>query len=329
MSALASRGRGEELLAGFVSVVPLLVFLALLVYFGVRAPGFLEPATLILILKQAIPTAVLGAGLSVVVIGGGDDVVAGGIDLSVPSIAVLSAAIIASQLALHGASIALALPLGFLAAVVAGVTNALLVTRIGLTPLLATLASSTAFIGLSKLVTANRRIDLSDPLIVALRDDTLAGLPIGLLAAAALVAIAVVLVHRTRWGLRLQAVGGNRDAAVIAGLDTRRFIAETFLIAAVFGGFASLFVLARGSGSTPGIAETLLMETVLATFLGAAFSPRRVVTVWGAALGAVLVSALSIGFGSVGVDVFWTGCVKGVLILVVVAASAVARRART
>ena len=294
-----------------------------------RAPGFLEPATLILILKQAIPTAVLGVGLSVVVIGGGDDVVAGGIDLSVPSIAVLSAAIIASQLALHGASMALALPLGFLAAVAAGVTNALLVTRIGLTPLLATLASSTAFIGLSKLVTANRRIDLSDPLIVALRDDTLAGLPIGLLAAAALVAIAIVLVHRTRWGLRLQAVGGNRDAAVIAGLDTRRFIAETFLIAAVFGGFASLFVLARGSGSTPGIAETLLMETVLATFLGAAFSPRRVVTVWGAATGAVLVSALSIGFGSVGVDVFWTGCVKGVLILVVVAASAVARRART
>lgn len=329
MSALVAQGRGQGVLAGFVSAVPLLVFLALLVYFGVRAPGFLEPATLILILKQAIPTAVLGVGLSFVVIGGGDDVVAGGIDLSVPSIAVLSAAIIADQLALHEASMALALPLGFLAAVAAGLTNALLVTRVGMTPLLATLASSTAFVGLSKLVTANRRIDLSDPLIVALRDDTLAGLPVGLMAAAALILLAIALVHRTRWGLRLQAVGGNRDAAVIAGLDTRRFIAQTFLIAGVFGGFASVFVLARGSGSTPGIAETLLMETVLATFLGAAFSPRRVVTAWGAALGAILVSALSIGFGSVGVDVFWTGCVKGVLILVVVAAAAVARRTQT
>lgn len=328
MSALATPS-GRGLPTAVVAAVPLLVFLALLGYFGVRAPGFLDPATLVLILKQAIPTAVLGVGLSFVVIGGGDDVVAGGIDLSVPSIAVLSAAIIADQLAFHGTGTLTAVLLGFLAAVVAGACNAVLVTRIGMTPLLATLASSTAFIGLSKLVTANRRIDLADPLIVTLRDDTVLGLPVGLLIAAVLVAIAIAAVHRSRWGLRLQAVGGNRDAAVIAGLDTRRFVAQSFLIAGVFGGFASLFVLARGSGSTPGVAETLLMETVLATFLGAAFSPRRIVTVWGGVLGAILVSALSIGFGSVGVDVFWTGCVKGVLILLVVAASAVARRRRT
>ncbi len=328
MSALTAPDR-RGLATALASAVPLLIFLALLAYFGVRAPGFLEPATLVLVLKQAIPTAVLGVGLSVVVIGGGDDVVAGGIDLSVPSIAVLSAAIIADQLAFHGTGILPAVLLGVLAAVAAGACNAILVTRIGMTPLLATLASSTAFIGLSKLVTANRRIDLADPLIVTLRDGTVAGLPIGLVAAAFVVAIAIAAVHRSRWGLRLQAVGGNRDAAVIAGLDTRRFVAQSFLIAGIFGGFASLFVLARGSGSTPGVAETLLMEMVLATFLGAAFSPRRVVTVWGAVLGAILVSALSIGFGSVGVDVFWTGCVKGGLILIVVAVAALARRRRT
>ena len=82
-----------------------------------------------------------------------------------------------------------------------------------------------------------------------------------------------------------------------------------------------MFVLARGSGSSPGSEESLLLEMVLATFLGAAFSPRRVVTVWGAILGAVLVSALSVGFISIGVNVFWTGCIKGGLILLVVASA--------
>jgi ribose transport system permease protein len=71
-----------------------------------------------------------------------------------------------------------------------------------------------------------------------------------------------------------------------------------------------------------------MLEMVLATFLGAAFSPRRVVTMWGAVLGAVLVTAISIGFKSMGVDVFWTGLIKGALIVVVVALSTLAQRKR-
>ena len=97
------------------------------------------------------------------------------------------------------------------------------------------------------------------------------------------------------------------------------------MIAALAGGVGSTFVLAQSSGYAPGVEENLLLEMVLATFLGAAFSPRRIVTVWGAVLGAVLVAALSIGFGSAGVNIFWTGCIKGALILVVVASSALSR----
>jgi ribose transport system permease protein len=89
-----------------------------------------------------------------------------------------------------------------------------------------------------------------------------------------------------------------------------------------------MFVLARGSGSSPGTEDNLLLEMVLATFLGAAFSPRRKVTIWGAALGAVLVTMLSVGFKSIGVNVFWTGCIKGSLILIVVASAAATARGR-
>ena len=82
-------------------------------------------------------------------------------------------------------------------------------------------------------------------------------------------------------------------------------------------------ILARGSGSSPGSEETLLVEMVLATFLGATFSPRRVVTVWGAMLGALLVNALSNGLALMRVDIFWIGGIKGVLILLVLATAAI------
>jgi len=138
--------------------------------------------------------------------------------------------------------------------------------------------------------------------------------------------ISFTAMHRTRWGINLQAVGGSRDAAETSGISAPKFVSQSFILAAFTGGLAGMFLLARGSGFTPGSEENLLLEMVLATFLGAAFSPRRVVTLWGAVLGAVLVAALSLGFKSIGVNVFWTGCIKGALILLVVASSSLSAR---
>ena len=76
------------------------------------------------------------------------------------------------------------------------------------------------------------------------------------------------------------------------------------------------------------VTEDILLDMVLATFVGAAFSPRRVVTVPGAMLGALLVKALGSGFQLLNVDIFKVGMVKGILILIVVASAALDVRRR-
>jgi len=309
-----------------ISNAPLIIFLVLLSYLGVAAPNLLEPTTINLMLKQSIPTVIVCLGLATVVVAGGDDVVSGGIDLSIPATAVLCAGIIADQLTNHGAPIYLAIIMACGAALSMGVLNAVLVVFIGMTPLLATLASSVAAVGVTKVITSSRRINVDHPFVVFIRDETVSGIPAAVLIATLFVVVFSFAVHRTRWGMQLQAVGGSREAAEVSGISSTRLIAQSFVIAAIAGGLASVFVLARGSGSTPGSEENLLLEMVLATFLGAAFSPRRIVTVWGAVLGAVLVSVLSVGFKSIGVDVFWTGCIKGSLILIVVASAAYSGR---
>ncbi len=309
---------------GFTGYLPFLVFILMLGYLGYSAPNLLTAESIDLILRQSVPTVVVCLGLAVVVIAGGDDVVSGGIDLSIPAAAVLAAAIIADQLTNHGTAFVPALSMAMCAAMLVGVVNAFLVVRVGMTPLLATLATSVATVGITKVVTASRRINVDHPTIVGLRDNELYGLSVGVLLTMVLVVIFYAAVHRSKWGMNLQAVGGNRDAADISGIPVRRMLAQSFVVASMAGGLASVFILARGSGSSPGSEENLLLEMILATFLGAAFSPRRVVTLWGAVLGAVLVTALSIGFKSIGVNVFWTGCIKGALILFVVATAALA-----
>jgi ribose transport system permease protein len=279
-------------------------------------------------LKQAVPTVVVSLGLAVVIMTGGDDVVSGGIDLSIPAAAIIAAAIIADQVTNHGTLLPIALVFALLAAIMVGVLNAFLVVVIRMTPLLATLATSVAVVGITKVITQSKRINVTDPFIVFLRDGTVIGLSAGVVAAGLLTLIYWFLMHRTRWGMQAQATGGGREAAEVSGISTKAYQTISFFLAACTGFLASMFVLARGSGSSPGTEDNLLLEMVLATFLGAAFSPRRKVTIWGAALGAVLVTMLSVGFKSIGVNVFWTGCIKGGLILIVVASAAATARGR-
>lgn len=308
-----------------LDMLPITVFIILFFYLSINSTNFLSLPTFELILKQAVPTIILSLGLATVIIAGGDDVVSGGIDLSIPAVAIICAAIVANQVTNHQTSLLWGLSLAFVAAGIVGGLNAVLVVWLRMTPLLATLATSVAVVGVTKVITESRRIGISDPTIIFLRDGDIFDIAAGIVLTVFVALVFWHLVHRTKWGMNLQATGGSRDAAKVSGIPTDHFVVASFMLSALAGWIASSFVLARGSGSSPGSEETLLLEMVLATFLGAAFSPRRVVTLWGAVLGAVLVSALSVGFISIGVNVFWTGCIKGTLILLVVASAAAGR----
>jgi len=328
MSAMLQAPQGRLWAARAASHAALIVLALLLAYLAIRAPNFLDAQNISAILRQSAPLAILACALSVVVIGGGDDVVSGGIDLSIPAAAVLGAAILSYQITIGGIAFWPALALTIPAVLAVGIANALLVVAIGLTPLLATLATSVAVSGLTKLITSNRRIDVSDPQIDWIRDGNIAGLPASMGLALAVFIVLAFLVHRTSWGAHLQAIGASRSVASFTGLPSRRSVAISYLLASGAAGVAAIAILARGSGSSPGTEEPLLLEMLLATFLGAAFSRRRLVTVWGALLGAVLVTALSTGFALLQVNIFWVSGIKGCLILLVLIAAVLNERLR-
>ncbi|NIZ13135.1 ABC transporter permease [Phaeobacter sp. HF9A] len=312
-------------LATLVGFLPLIIFLALLLYVGLNAPNFMTVVNLKLVLAQSLPVVLSVIGLSAVVMAGGDDVVSGGIDLSTPATAVLCAGIV-SVMTTAGQPLLIAAGASLIACMLVGVVNAVLITRLRMAPLLATLAMFVAVVGINNVITARKRLNLAAESIASLRQDFVFGIPLGILLVAVLALLAYHFLHRSKWGLNLQAAGGSRDAAEISGIRVDRLVAQTYLLAAFMGFVTGFFMLARANGYSPGAQDNLMLEMVLATFLGAAFSPRRIVTVWGAILGAVLVAAISIGLKTIGVNVFWTDLIKGALIVIVVALSAISER---
>jgi ribose transport system permease protein len=305
---------------------PLLMFALVLGYIALRSTAFLSASNLMSSLTQAAPIAILSFGLAAVVMGGGDDVVSGGIDLSIPATAAMATAIVSDQLTNAGSSLASALLLALVAALVVGLVNAVLITVVGLTSILATLATYATVVGIVRVVTQNRRINVDHASIVFFRDEQLLGVPMVVVLMLICYAAFGFLLHRTAFGMHTQAVGGSRDAAETSGIRSRPHIASTFLIASVAAAIAAIALTARGSGMSPGIDERLMIDMVLATFLGAAFSLRNVVTVTGALLGAILVALLSNGLILLRVDNSWVDGMKGALILVVVASAAMQNR---
>lgn len=307
----------RQRLSLFIDKTPLLIFAVLLLFLCLQAPYFFSWQNITIILRQSAPLAILCFGLVCVITGGGDDVVSGGIDLSLPAIAILAVAIISFGLTQAGYGYWWLILLVIGSALLAGGLNAIMVAVIGLPPLLATLACSVAVTALANLLTRQRRISVDDSVIVAFRDNSLLGFPLAVWFMLLVFMLFQFIVHHSRWGLHLQAAGGNPETAQLSGLRVTPLVIGSYLLAALAAALASLTLVAQGSGSSTGTAEPLLLEMVLATFIGAAFSRRRVVTIWGALLGTVLVNALSNGLALLRVDIFWVGTIKGGLILLV------------
>ncbi|MGO4335570.1 ABC transporter permease [Labrys sp. KB_33_2] len=303
----------------------LLFFLAVMAFFAVNVPSFVSPANIGLILSQSAVLGILGFGLTLVLITGGSDVIAGGIDLSLAGTLGLSAAVFAllNQAGFSDTTcVAAALGVGLLV----GLVNALAVVWLRILPLLATLAAMNVCAGLELVVTENTTIPATSPLIDWLGLAGPLDIPVLGWLLLALCALLAVLLHLTPFGLRAYAVGGHREAAKAAGIAIHRYVALSYIASGLLGGLAGVVSVAFLNGATGGSGD-MLLPVVATAFLGFMFSRRLLPTVAGTLLAAVFLGALTNGFQLLHVSTYWVNGIEGVLILAVVAATAnLARR---
>ena len=298
-------------------------FAIILIVFGLTAPGFASAPNLANIVAQSALPGLLAFGLTIVIIGGGQNVISGGIDLSLAANLGLGAAVYAT-LVHQGHSDAFAVAATLATGLGIGALNAATVVWLKLPPLLATLAAMNLVAGLELVLTQNTVVPADSPLLAILAGTGPLGVPMLAWALVLIAALLIALIQHTPFGLRLYAVGDYPDAARASGLALKPYIALTYLMSGLCGALAALCSDAFFNGSTTGSGD-MLLSVVAVAYLGVMFSRRLVPTISGSLIAALFVGALINGFQLLNISSFWVNGVQGVLIILVVAASTTLR----
>ncbi len=295
------------------------VALGVLILFGtLRYDNFASAYNLSSFLGYNAMFVLISVGMCLVIM-------TGGIDLSVGTVAAL-ASVVAALASAQG--LAVALPAGVGAGLLAGALNAGLITRLRLPPFMATLATMLAAKGIALRLSDNRAVPVdwgSD--FTALGMNRVAGLlPWTILVALAVVAVAWLIVARTSLGRTVLAVGGNAEAAHLMGLKTVRAQVFVYLFSGGCAGLAGVF-LASGYGAgqplegagweLAAIAAVVVGGTLLTGGMGSVPA-----TVAGALLFGMVFTLLNFenGRGTVSLSADWQSVIRGLFLLIVILA---------
>lgn len=257
----------------YVAVVALLLFNALF------TANFLTVGNFRTQLVQAAPVLIVALGMALVI---GTE----GVDLSVGAVMALAAAIIPLYL---GAGPLIAILMAITVGLAAGAFNGFLVARVGIQPIVATLALLVGGRGLALVIADGRLVQLHDPAFLALGTGDLLGIPISVLIAGLLALTVAALTNRTTFGRRLVAIGGNRRAATLAGLPVNRVLIGVYTICGVLAAVSGVLATSRLAASDPADMGLLMeLSAITAVVVGGTPLTGGRVRVLGTVMGVVL-----------------------------------------
>ena len=289
------------------------------VFAALRPTIFLSLNNLRNITEQVAILAIVAGGMTIVM-------AAGDFDLSVGTLASLCGVIVADLLIKGldvGPSIAIALAVG----AVAGAFNGLLVAYAGLSAFVATLATMTAYRGLSLWYTGGST--LFSGLNEAFRpigQGATGSIPNAVLIMVGVLVLAWFLLEQTTLGRRLYAIGSNAEAAFLAGINVRLLRMVAFVCSGIGAAIAGIVLTSRLFSAHPTAGEPLMLNAIAAVFLGMTMFREGEAHVPGALFGVLILGVLSNGLNLLQVNSYLQIVLTGVIIILAVLVSGLARR---
>ncbi|WP_368497134.1 ABC transporter permease [Herbiconiux sp. A18JL235] len=318
MNALLLRAVSSRL---FWPIVMLLLLVAINV---IAFPGFLTITvkdghlfgSVIDILRNGAPTLIIAVGMTLVI-------ATRGIDLSVGAVAAISGAVACSILL--GSSdpgsfgtVAVAVAVALLIALVLGVWNGFLVSVIGIQPIIATLILMTAGRGVAMLITEGQILTVDSAPFKALGSGFWFGLPVAVVIGAGIFALAALLTRRTALGMLIESVGINPEASRQAGVRARGLLFAVYTFCALSAGIAGLILTANQTAADANNTGLFIeLDAILAVVIGGTSLAGGRYSLAGTLIGALVIQTLVTTVYTVGIPPIITMVFKAAVVTAV------------
>lgn len=240
-----------------------------------------------------------------------------GLDLSVGALLSLCAVVFAQTLGL-GWGIALALCASVAVGMLAGLFNGALIAKLGLPPFVVTLGTLGIAHGIALVLTDGNAVVVGNPNVALLYAWTLLGIPFPVLVALLAYALTHLLLYHTRFGTYVFAIGGNRDALLLAGIKAKVFHVAIYVFGGLMVGLAALVLVGRMNSAEPTSAIGMEFDAIAAVVLGGTSFERGEGWLFGTVMGVLTIGVLRNALNLLGIESSLQVVSVGMLVLLVV-----------
>ncbi len=278
--------------------------------FSLLSPHFLTADNLLNVSLQVSISAIIAAGMTMVIL-------TGGIDLSVGSL-VAFVGVLCTMVLQSTSSLPMAIVVGLLAGMASGAVAGVFVTRFRITPFIVTLALMTVWRGFAFILTDARPVwDLPES-FGTFGAGRLLGIPVPTIVMVVVFLAGHVVLTRTKFGRYVYAVGGNAEAARLAGIRTNRILFSVYLLCGALTAVSGILLASRLNSGQPNAGLMYELDVIAAVVVGGTSLQGGRGTIIGTFVGSMLIGVLRNGLNLLNVDSYVQQVVVGGVILLAV-----------
>ncbi|MER1988253.1 ribose ABC transporter permease [Solibacillus isronensis] len=291
---------------------PLLGLFLIVIVITILNPSFMTTDNVLNILRQVSISALIAFGMTFVIL-------TGGIDLSVGSTLALTGAVAATMLA-SGIDPVLTILAALLLGAVLGAVNGVIIAKGKVAPFIATLATMTIYRGLTLVYTDGRPVsDLGNEITFQmLGKGYFFGIPVPVCTMILAFIVLYVIMHKTTFGRRVYAVGGNEAASKLSGINVDRVKIAVYSLTGMLAALSALILTSRLNSAQPTAGTSYELDAIAAVVLGGTSLTGGKGWIFGTLVGALIIGVLNNGLNLIGVSSFFQQVVKGIVILIAV-----------
>lgn len=327
----------------FLNNVILLALILMMIVIACLETQFVQFRVLLDILTQSSTRMIIALGISFILLTGGTDLSAGRIVglAAVVSASMMQTATYANRFFpdLPQISVVIPIVIAILVSLVFGLLNGTLVAKMGLQPFIGTLAVQVIVYGLTSIyfdLPPNRsqpiggiRPDFSIIGQKKLLPELAGGFSVLILIALVFIALVWFLMNKTVFGKNIYAIGGNREAAKVSGVNVTRTLLIVFVLASAFYAVGGVLEAARTAGATNNYGMGYELDAIAACVVGGISLNGGVGKIRGVVMGVLIFTVINYGLSFIGLSPYWQQVIKGIIIAAAVAIDVVKYRTKS